>query len=87
LVKVAFSKLLTLLGILRWHVGPSPHVMTKLEKGEDLASLIQASKIFYVRGLKNAWDSWNWMGSSSKKEHKKEITLLVNYHESEMING
>jgi hypothetical protein len=52
--------------------------MTKLERDENLASLIQASKIFYVKGLKNAWDSWNWMGSSSKKECKKKITLLVN---------
>jgi hypothetical protein len=61
--------------------------MTKLKRDEDLVSLIQASKISYVKGLKNVWDSWNWMGSSSKKEHKKEINLLVNYHESEMIHG
>jgi hypothetical protein len=61
--------------------------MTKLERDEDLASLIQASKISYVKGLKNVWDSWNWMETSSRKERKKEITLLVNYHGSEIIHG
>jgi len=48
--------------------------MTKLKKDEDLANLSQTNKIFYVKGLENVWDSWNWMGSSSKKECKKEIT-------------
>jgi len=60
--------------------------MTKLERDEDLVGLIQANKIFYVKGLKNAWDSWNWMKFSSKKERKKEITLLVNYHELKIIH-
>jgi hypothetical protein len=60
--------------------------MTKLERDEDLVSLIQASKISYVKGL-NAWDSWNWIKFSSKKERKKEITLFVNYHELKMIHG
>jgi hypothetical protein len=61
--------------------------MTKLERDEDLANLIPASKFSYVKGFKNVWDSWSWMGSSSKKERKKKITLLVNYHESKMIHG
>jgi hypothetical protein len=66
---------------------PPPHVMTKLKKGENLASVIQASKVSYAKGLKNAWESWNWTRSSFKKEHKKEITLLVNYYELEMIHA
>ncbi len=46
LVRIAFSKLLHLLSIPTWggcgvH---SPHVMTKLKKDENLASLIWASK-------------------------------------------
>jgi hypothetical protein len=50
-----------------------PHVMTKLERDEDLVSLIQASKISYVKGLTNVWDSWNWIKFSSKKECKKGV--------------
>jgi hypothetical protein len=46
LVKVTFSKLLTLLAI---PPPPPPHVMTKLEKDEDLVSLIRASKVSYAK--------------------------------------
>ncbi len=50
--KLAFSKLLTLLGIPTWGVGfRLPNVMTKLEKDNDLVDLIQASKVSYTKGL------------------------------------
>jgi hypothetical protein len=39
------------------------------------------------KALPNVWDSQNWTISSSRKEHEKEIILLVNYHELEMIHG
>jgi hypothetical protein len=67
--------------------GPSlPHVMTKLKRDENLVSLIRPSKVFYAKGLIDAWDNQNWTRSSSKKECEKEITLLVNYYELEMIH-
>jgi len=66
---------------------PHPHVMTKLKKDENLVGVIRASKVSYAKGLKNVWESWNWMKPSSQKECKKEIILLVNYHELEMIHG
>jgi hypothetical protein len=31
--------------------------MTKLKRDENLAGLIQASKVSYAKGLKNVWDS------------------------------
>jgi hypothetical protein len=61
--------------------------MTKLEKNDDLANLITCNKVSYVKGIRDVWDSWNWTRSSSTKEHKKEITLVVHYHEMEMVHG
>ncbi len=66
---------------------PPPHVMTKLKKDENLANVIRTSKVFYAKGFKYAWESWNWTRSLFKKERKKEIILLVNYYELEMIHG
>jgi len=44
LVRVTSSKLFILLGIPAWDVGPSlPHVLTKLNRDEDLVDLIWAS--------------------------------------------
>jgi hypothetical protein len=61
--------------------------MTKLKRDENLVSLIRPSKVSYVKGIRDVWNSQNWTRSSSKKEYEKEITLLVNYHELEMIHG
>jgi hypothetical protein len=71
LVKVVFSKLFSLLGILAWGVGSiPPNVITKLKRDENLVGLIRASKVSYAKGLKNVWDNYNWSRSSSKKKHK-----------------
>ncbi len=35
----------------------APNVMTKLKKDNDLAYLIQISKVFYPKGFKDAWDN------------------------------
>jgi hypothetical protein len=56
--------------------------MTKLERDEDLANLIQNNKVSCAKGFIDVWDIWNWTRFSSKKEHEKEVILLVNYHES-----
>jgi hypothetical protein len=61
--------------------------MTKLEKNDDLANLITYNKVSYVKGLRDVWDSWSWTRFSSTKEQKKEITLVVHYHEMEMVHG
>jgi hypothetical protein len=63
-----------------------PHVMTKLKKDENLASLIWASKVFYAMSLRDVWDSQNWTKFSSKKEYEKEIIWLVDYHKLEIIH-
>jgi hypothetical protein len=73
LLRVASFKLFTLLGIPTWGVGYPPHVMTKLKKDENLASLIWVSKVSYAKGLRNVWDSQNWTRFSSKKEREKDI--------------
>jgi hypothetical protein len=59
LVRVATSKLLTLLCIPTWGVGYAPHVMTKIKRDENLVNLIWASKVSYAKGLKNVWDNQN----------------------------
>jgi len=33
----------------------APNVMTKLQKDNDLAYLIEASKVSYPKGFKDAW--------------------------------
>jgi hypothetical protein len=73
LVKVVFFKLLTLLSIPTWGVGSLSHVMTKLKRDDNLASLIWANIVSYAKGFKDVWDSQNWTRSSSKKEREKEI--------------
>jgi hypothetical protein len=53
LVKVASSKVLTLLSIPTWGVGYPPHIMTKLKRDENFVNLIWAHKVSYAKGLKN----------------------------------
>jgi hypothetical protein len=46
LVRLASSHLTNILGIFRWDVGSIPlHVLAKVEKDENLASLICGSKV------------------------------------------
>ncbi len=88
LVRLASSELLVLLGIPIWGVGSMPpNVVTKLKKDIDFVNLIWINKVFYTKGFKDVWDIQNWMKSSSKKEWEKEITLVVHYHEMEMVHG
>ncbi len=87
MVKVASFKLLILLGIPTWGVGYPPHVMTKLKRDKNLVGLIWVNSVFYAKGFRDVWDNQNWTRFSSKKECEKEIILLVNHHELEMIHG
>jgi hypothetical protein len=73
LVKVTSFKLFILLGIPTWGMGYLPHIMTKLQRDENFAGLIWASKGSYAKGLRDVWDKQNWIRFSSKKEHEKEI--------------
>jgi hypothetical protein len=57
----------------KWGVGYFPHVMTKLKRDENFASLNLASKVSCTKGLQNVWDNQNWTRSSPKNEHEKEI--------------
>jgi hypothetical protein len=57
--------------------GPSlPYVMTKLNRDKDLVDLIWASKVSYLKGFIDAWDSQNWTRSSSKKKCEKNKFYL-----------
>jgi hypothetical protein len=40
-----------------------------------------------MKGLKDVWDSWSWARSFRKKECKKEFTLVIHYHEMELVHG
>jgi len=80
-VKLAFSHILRLLGMVAWGVGAMPfNMQTKLEHDEDLAlviQVIQATQARYAKALKGVWIECNWKSTSNKTLWRKEIGLLT----------
>jgi hypothetical protein len=88
LVKLTSSHLTNILGIPRWGVGSiPPHVLAKVKKDEDLASLIHGSKLTYAKAFKASWDSQSSKKGSNKLALHFKIKLLITYHESKIIHG
>jgi hypothetical protein len=88
LVKLASSHLTNILGIARWGVGSiPPHVLAKVRKDENLASLIHGSKLTYAKAFKASWDSQSSKKRSNKIALHFKIKLLITYHESKIIHG
>jgi hypothetical protein len=58
LIRLVSSKLFALLGIPTWGVGSIPPPCDDQAKDDDdLANLIQCSKVSYAQGLRDAWDN------------------------------
>ncbi len=55
-VRLAFSHILRLLGMIAWGVWAMPFKMQhKLERDEDLTLVIQATQTGYANALKGVW--------------------------------
>ncbi len=84
-IKLASSHILQLLGMTTWGVGAIPlNVQAKLE---ELALVIWATWAKYAKALKGAWRGHNWKFTSNNMVQRKDIDLLMQYHDSEMIHG
>jgi hypothetical protein len=56
LVRLAFSHIFQLFGMIPWGVGAIPlNVQTKLECDEDLALVIRLIRVGYAKALKSIW--------------------------------
>jgi len=58
-----------------------------MEKDEDLQEMIRSTRYVYARQLKKAWDVKNWDRKSNKASRTKELTNVLDFHESRMIHG
>ncbi len=49
--------------------------------------MIRSTHCVYARQLKKAWDVKNWDRESNKASRIKELTNVLDFHESRMIHG
>jgi hypothetical protein len=63
------------------------NAISQMEKDEDLQGMIRSTHCVYARQLKMAWDVKNWDRKSSKTSRKKQLTDVLDFHESRMIHG
>jgi hypothetical protein len=71
-----------------WGAGAIPlNMQAKLERDEDLTFVIWMTQIGYAKALKGAWINHDWKFTSNKMIQRKEIGLLMQYNELEMIHG
>ncbi len=49
--------------------------------------MIQSTLCVYARQLKKAWDVKNGDQESNKANRTKQLTDVLNFHESKMIHG
>jgi hypothetical protein len=79
---------LGIIGILAWGVGFIPQsAWARLVKDKNLVETIQASRIAYAKLLKLAWGAQNWTLESNKQNRVKEMDVISEYHDSEIIHG
>jgi hypothetical protein len=73
LVRLAFNKLLHIIGIPMWGVGFIPHnTFSRIEKDNDLVKIIWESRVGYSKLLNLAHDTCNWNFESIKFNLKKK---------------
>ncbi len=60
---------------------------SQMEKDEDLQEMIRSTCCVYAQQLKMAWDVKNWDRESSKTSRTKQLTDVLDFHESIMIHG
>ncbi len=77
-----------MLGLITWGVGSVVRdVTSRKDKEENLQEMIRSTHCVYARQLKKAWDVKNWDQKSNKANRTKELTNLLDFHESRMIHG
>ncbi len=88
LVKLALQWLLQVLGLNAWGVKNMPQNATSwIEKDENLQENIWFIRFAYARQLKMAWDVKNWARVFGKANQTKELTNVLDFHESKLIHG
>jgi hypothetical protein len=88
LVKFASKQLLKVLGLNAWGVGSvARDAIVRMEKDDDLQGMIQSTRCAYARQLKIAWDVKNCERESSKISRTKQLSDVLDFHESRMIHG
>ncbi len=61
--------------------------IVQMEKDDDLQGMIRSTCCAYARQLKTAWDVKNWERESSKTSRTKQLSNVLDFHESRMIHG
>jgi hypothetical protein len=88
LVRFASKQLLKVLGLNAWGVGSvARDAIVRMEKDDDLQGLIRSTRCAYARQLKTAWDVKNWERESNKTSRTKQLSDVLDFHESRMIHG
>jgi hypothetical protein len=76
------------LGFNAWGVGSVFRDATsRMEKDKNLQKIIRSTHFAYAQQLKIAWDVKNWDQKSNKTSWTKELTYVLDFHESRMIHG
>ncbi len=57
-----------------------------MEKNEDLQKMIQSTHFTFARRLKMAWDVKNWSQESTKTSCTQDLTIILDFHESNIGN-
>ncbi len=60
---------------------------SQMEKDEDLQKIIRSTRCVYAWALKMAWDVKNWDRESSEASQIKQLTNVLDSHESKMVHG
>jgi hypothetical protein len=61
-----------------WSVGSIPfNIQAKVERYEDLAIMIQATRIGYAKAFKGAWNERDQKNASNEIMQQKEIGLVT----------
>jgi hypothetical protein len=88
LVRFASEQLLKVLGLDAWGVGSvARDAIVRMEKDDDLQGMIRSTRCAYARQLKTTWDVKNWERKSSKTSRTKQLSDVLDFHESRMIHG
>jgi hypothetical protein len=74
--------------MIAWGVGAIPlNAHAKLKCDEDLALVIRTIQAGYAKALKGIWMEHDYKSTSNKTMWYKDISLLMQYHDSKMIHG
>jgi hypothetical protein len=88
LVRFASEQLLKVLGLNALGVGSVvQNVIVRMEKDDDLQGMTRSTCCAYARQLKTTWDVKNWERESSKTSQTKQLSDVLDFHESTMIHG